>query len=54
MFQAFGDFFELGNDGRVAFVARLAIGVGRRRHGPAKAVVVSRILGDHDASNEED
>jgi hypothetical protein len=30
-FQSFGDVFELGNDGRVAFVAKLAIGVG----GPA-------------------
>jgi hypothetical protein len=27
-FQSFGDVFELGNDGRVAFVAKLAIGVG--------------------------
>jgi hypothetical protein len=109
-FQSFGDVFELGNDGRVAFVAKLAIGVGgidssnnigiwigtsdedlhllvrtgeviggsvltdlpfagfsasghpldmnengvlwRGNFGPARAVVVSRILGDNDADNE--
>jgi hypothetical protein len=28
VFQAFGDMFELGNDGRVAIVAKLAVGVG--------------------------
>ena len=27
-FQSFGDLFELGNDGRVAFAAKLAVGVG--------------------------
>lgn len=27
-FQSFGDVFELGNDGRVAFVAKLATGIG--------------------------
>jgi hypothetical protein len=27
-FQSFGDVFALGNDGRVAFVAKLAVGVG--------------------------
>ena len=111
-FQSFGDVFELGNDGRVAFVAKLAIGVGgvdssnnigiwigtsdvdlqllvrtgeviggnvltdlpfggfsagghplgmnensvlwRGNFGPARALVVSRIPGGHDASNEED
>jgi hypothetical protein len=28
VFQSFGDVFELGNDGRVAIVAKLAVGVG--------------------------
>lgn len=108
-FESFGDIFELGNDGRVVFVAKLTIGVGgvdssnnigiwigrsdedlkllvrtgeviggnvltdlpfgdfghplamnensvlwRGNFGLATAVVVSRILGDNDTSNEED
>jgi hypothetical protein len=111
-FESFGDVFELGNDGRVAFVAKLAIGVGgvdssnntgiwigtsdedlqllvrtgdvivgnvltdlpfsgfsagghpldmnetrvlwRGNFGPAKAIVVSRIVGDNDADDQGD
>ena len=110
-FQSFGDLCELGNDGRVVFVATLAIGVGgvdssnnigiwvgtsdqdlrllvrtgeviggkvvrdlpfagsasghplqmngnsvlwRGNLGPAKAIVVSRILGDNDAGSEKE
>jgi hypothetical protein len=106
-FQSFGDLYQLGNDGRVAFVAKLAIGVGgvdssnntgiwvgtsyedlrlvvrtgeviggkvltdlplsangnslgmdannvlwRGNFGAATAIVVSRILGDDDATND--